>query len=724
LREVYQPVDQGQSSQPDPASRRQGITRASAAVVAAIVLAVGTLLLGTAKAPSASANATTTDFAPTERHAKVARLVSSMFERSHYRQAPVNDPVSSLVLDRYLESIDGTRSYFLASDIAEFEKYRYELDDAITTGKLEPAFAIFNRFQQRNRERMSYALKLLDTEPDFTTDETFEFDREHAPWAKTSAELDDLWRKRVKNDALSLMLTDKSWTETRDILKKRYERVAKRSEQITADDVFESFMNSFAHVFDPHSSYFSPRNSEEYRIQMSLSYEGIGASLQSIDDYVTIMEILPGGSAQETGELKAQDRIVAVGQGKDGKMVDVVGWRLDDVVQLIRGPNGSFVRLQIQPTNAPPGSQERVVTLPRKKITLEAQAAKKEIRKIKRGDQELKVGVITVPSFYQDYNARAAGDDEYRSTTRDVRKLLDEIRTEGGIDGLVLDLRENGGGHLSEAIGLVNLFVPKGPVVQLRETGGRVEVLESEDSGVAYDGPLTILVDRFSASASEIFAAAMQDYGRGLVIGQETYGKGSVQNLYPLDRYALGQDPGYGQLTVTIGMYYRVTGDSTQNRGVMPDLALPSAISTEEVGESSREGSLPWNRIRPADYRREGAYASLLPELQRAHDARVAGDANFQFAVREIAAIESMRNETSVSLNLAKRKAERESRTSEQLARENGRRTALGEPVLKSATDIGDPPDAILGEAAQVTADLSQLEPRFMARTSREAPGG
>jgi carboxyl-terminal processing protease len=700
------------------------VTRAGAAILAATVLAVGTLLLGTAKAPSASANATTTDFVPTERHAKVARLVSSMFERSHYRQTPVNDPVSSLVLDRYLESIDGTRSYFLASDIGEFEKYRYELDDAITTGKLEPAFAIFNRFQQRNRERMAYALKLLDTEPDFTLDETFEFDREHAPWARTGAELDELWRKRVKNDALSLMLTDKTWPEAREILRKRYERVAKRAEQITADDVFENFMNAFAHVFDPHSSYFSPRNSEEYRIQMSLSYEGIGASLQSIDDYVTIMEILPGGSAQQSGELKAQDKIVAVGQGKDGKMVDVVGWRLDDVVELIRGPNGSYVRLQIQPANAPPGSQVRMITLPRRKITLEAQAAKKEIRTLQRGDKTLKVGIITVPSFYQDYNARAAGDEDYRSTTRDVRKLLDEIKAEGGVDGLVLDLRENGGGHLSEAIGLVNLFVPKGPVVQLRETGGRVEVLESEDSGVAYDGPLTILVDRFSASASEIFAAAMQDYGRGLVIGQETYGKGSVQNLYPLDRYALGQDPGYGQLTVTIGMYYRVTGDSTQNRGVEPDLSLPSPISPEEVGESSRDGSLPWNRIRPADFRREGAYTSLLPELQREHDERIAHDANFRFATQEIASIEQMRKEKSVSLNLAKRKAERELRSKEQLERENARRAALGEPVLKSATEIKDPPDAILGEAAQITADLSQLEPRFMARASRTGQGG
>jgi carboxyl-terminal processing protease len=681
--------------------------------LAAIVVAVAALLLGTARAPSSAA---TVDFAPTERHARVARLVSSMFERSHYRQAPVNDPVSSLVLDRYLESLDGLRSYFTAADIEEFERYRYELDDAILEGKLEPAFEIFNRYQQRSRERMQFALAVLEKEPDFKLDESFEFDRRESPWAKDSAELDELWRKRVKNDAISLMLADKTWPEAREVLAKRYERAAKRSEQVTADDVFEIFMNAFAHVFDPHSSYFSPRNSEEYRIQMSLSYEGIGASLQSLDDFVTIMEILPGGSAQQSGELKATDRIIAVGQGKSGEMVDVVGWRLDDVVALIRGPNGSFVRLQIQPGKASTDAKERVVTLPRTKITLEAQAAKKELRTIERGDRKLRVGVITVPSFYQDYNARAAGEDEFRSTTRDVRRLLDEFQAEGGIDGLVLDLRENGGGHLSEAIGLVNLFVKRGPVVQLRETGGRVEVLESEADAPAYDGPLTILVDRFSASASEIFAAAMQDYGRGVVIGQETYGKGSVQNLYPLDRYAIGQDPGYGQLTVTIGMYYRVTGDSTQNRGVQPDVRLPSAIDTAEVGESSRDAALPWNRIRSAQFRREGTLAPVIAELQGLHDQRVGADPDYQHMLSEIATLEDMRQRKTVSLNLEKRRTERTALTHGELARENQRRTALGEEALEDADDIKDLPDAILAEAAQITADLVQVEPRLLAR--------
>jgi len=715
---VYQADQTAESTR-----RRRSYSRAGAVALATAVLAVGTLLLGTAKAPSAAAATSPTNLAPTERQAMVSRLVSNLFERSHYRQAPVNDPVSSLLLDRYLESLDPSRSYFLASDVAEFEKYRYELGNAITSGRLQPAFAIFNRFEERNRERITYALGLLKQQPDFTAEESFDFDREHAPWAANRAELDEIWRKRVKNDGLSLMLTDKTWPEAREILQKRYERVAKRSEQVTTDDVFENFMNAFAHVFDPHSSYFSPRNSEEYRIQMSLSYEGIGASLQMIDDYVTVMEILPGGSAQKSGDLTANDRILAVGQGKAGEMTDVVGWRLDDVVQLIRGPVGSFVRLQIQPSNAPPGAQERTIVLPRSKITLEAQAAKKELRKVKRGDTEMRVGVITVPSFYQDYNARAAGDKDYRSTTRDVRKLIEEFQAEGGIDGLVLDLRGDGGGHLSEAIGLVNLFVPKGPVVQLRETGGRVEVLQSEDQGVAYAGPLTILVDRFSASASEIFAAAMQDYGRGLVIGQETYGKGSVQNLYPLDRYALGQDPGYGQLTVTIGMYYRVTGDSTQNRGVQPDLQLPSAISPEEVGESSREGALPWNRIRGAEFKRDGGFAALLPQLQREHDTRAAADPDFQYAVAQIAALEQMRKQKTVSLNLAKRKAEREQIAQDNLRRENVRRAARGLQPLKSATEIKDSPDAILAEAAQITGDLSQAQPRYVAGTSHPSGG-
>jgi carboxyl-terminal processing protease len=436
------------------------------------------------------------------------------------------------------------------------------------------------------------------------------------------------------------------------------------------------------------------------------------------------MDIIPGGSAQRNGELKATDRIIAVGQGKSGEMVDVVGWRLDDVVALIRGPQGSFVRLQIQPGKATADAAERVLVLPRAKITLESQAAKKELRTIERDGRKLRVGVITVPSFYQDFDARTAGNDDYRSTTRDVQKLLQEFEAEGGIDGLVLDLRENGGGHLNEAISLVNLFVDRGPVVQVRETGGRVEVLQSDADDAVYRGPLTILVDRFSASASEIFAAAMQDYGRGIVIGQETYGKGTVQNLYPLDRYALGQDPGYGQLTVTIGMYYRVTGDTTQNRGVQPDVSLPSAIDTEEVGESSREAALPWNRIRPAQYRPEGTQGQVIVDLQRLHEQRIASDPDFQHLVAEVATIEKMRDLKSVSLNLEKRREERKTLTHGELMRENDRRAAVGEEALDDAEKIEDRPDVILGEAAQITADLVVVEPRHLARAKAGSKAG
>ncbi|NLG76381.1 MAG: carboxy terminal-processing peptidase [Xanthomonadaceae bacterium] len=684
------------------------------------------LLAGTAQAPVARAVATTSsqDLAPTERHRRVSKLVSNVIERSHYRQSPINDPVSSLVLDRFLEQLDASRSYFLASDIAEFERFRYQLDDAVISGQLEPVFAIFNRFQQRNRERIAYALQLLDTEPDFTVDEYFEFDRQKAPWPKSEAELNELWRKRVKNDAVSLMLTEKTWPETREILEKRYQRVQKRNEQVTSDDIFEVFMNSFAHVFDPHSSYFSPRNSEEYKIQMSLSYEGIGASLQLIDDYVTVLNVLPGGPAAVSGALNANDRIIAVGEGKKGKMVDVVGWRLDDVVQIIRGKVGTTVRLQILPAGAAPGSPEKTLELVRNKVTLEAQAAQKEVRKLKRNDREVAVGIINVPSFYQDFEAKSAGAKDYRSTTRDVRRLIDELKAEG-VEALIVDLRGNGGGHLTEATALSGLFIPQGPIVQLRETGGRVEVLDDPEPSVAWDGPLVVLVDRFSASASEIFAAAIQDYGRGIVVGQQTFGKGSVQNLYPLDRYALGTDPGFGQLTVTIGKYYRVTGESTQHRGVQPDIAMPTAISTEEVGESTRESALPWDRIRPVDFGKEAALTQAVAALTQAHEERIATDPDFRLLLADLESYEKVRTQKKLSLNLEKRIAERERLEKERLDRENQRRAARGQPPIEKLADLGDadPPDPVLKETTEIAADLSRMQGLYLSRVKAEAGG-
>lgn len=650
---------------------------------------------------------------PSDRHRRVARLSAQVIERSHFSQVKLDDTLSAAMLDRYLDFLDGNRSYFLASDIAEFTTWRTSLDEAIRSGKVEPAFAIFQRYRERNRTALASALRHLDVEPDFRLDERYVFDRSKAAWPDTQAELDDLWRRRVKNDALSLVLTGKSWPDARELLRKRYERLQKRSEQVSADDVFEGFMNALARVHDPHSGYFSPRSSEEYNISMRLSYQGIGASLQAVDEYVTIMNIIPGGPAAKAGVLKVNDRITAVGQGKSGEMVDVVGWRLDDVVQLIRGPQDSVVRLSILAAGASPGSPEAVQEYVRGTVTLEAQAAQKQpLRILEEGGRPIKVGVIEVPSFYQDFDARAAGKTDYRSTTRDVERLVRELRTEG-MQALVLDLRGNGGGLLTEAAGLVGLFVPEGPVVQLRETGGRTEVLDDPEPGVLWDGPLTVLVDRSSASASEIFAGAIQDYGRGLILGQQTFGKGTVQNMFQLDRWALGPDAGFGQLTVTIGKYYRVSGESTQNRGVAPDINLPSAIDPTDMGESNMDYALAWDRIAPAaDYRPPAS--PLQPAaalLSRTHASRLARDPDLKALQGDLAAFAELRKEKSVSLNLEQRRAERDRLEAGRLARENARRAAHGESPLKDAEALAatEPPDTVLAEAVRITADWAAM---------------
>ncbi len=651
--------------------------------------------------------------APTDRHEQIATLVTDFIERSHYRRTEVDDEVSGRILDAYIEALDGNRSYFLRSDIEAFEQYRDQLDDAVSRDEtLEPAFEIFRVYRERAERQISHALALLEEEPDFSVEEAFRFDRDEAPWAADQAELDELWRKRVKNDALSLVLTEKPWEEVRDILEKRYKRFQKRFEQINSDDVFETFMNSYARTMDPHSSYLSPRNSEEYQIQMSLSYFGIGASLQMEDEYVTVMNIIPGGPAAIDGQLEPTDRITAVGQGDDGEMVDVIGWRLDDVVQLIRGPAGTTVRLQILPGNSLPGAEEEMLSLVRDQVKLEEQAAKSDIVTIPRDGRDWRVGVITVPSFYRDYEAQRDGEKDFTSTTRDVERLIGELEEEG-IDGLIVDLRNNGGGHLTEATALSGLFIDRGPVVQLRDSTGRISVIDDQwKNGVAYDGPLAVLVNRFSASASEIFAAAVQDYERGVVIGQRTFGKGSVQNLYALDRFQRDRSgDGLGQLTLTIGKYYRVTGDSTQHRGVDPDIALPSMIDAEEVGESTRETALPWDRIRATRYDAREPLDPTIDLLSTSFRERLKSDPDYDYLLKDIEAAQSMRERTTVSLSLDERKSERERLQAERLTRENERREALGlEPVESvEALEEEEEPDILLKEAASIVADMAQF---------------
>jgi len=696
--------------------------------IAVCASAVGlAALLGAAMTPPAAVPAAVATLMPTEQENYVARRVADIVAHEHYRRAPLDDHLSSLILDRYLDAIDGARSYFYASDIAEFEKYRYELDDAIKSGDVEPAFVIFRRYQQRSRERMAYAGDLLNKKPDFEIDETFNFDREKEPWPANASEMNELWRKRVKNDALSLVATGKQWPEVVDVLRKRYEHVAKRMDQSKPDDVFEAFMNAFVLSLDPHSNYFSARNSEEYNIQMSLSYEGIGASLSLTDDYVTVIDVIAGGPAAVSGKISANDRITAVGEGKSGELTDVIGWRLDDVVQKIRGPGGTLVRLQVLPAGAAPGSVQKVVDFTRNRVSLEAQASHKTMRTVVRNGKEVKIGIITVPSFYQDYDASRAGAKDYRSTTRDVQRLINELRKDGA-EVLIMDLRANGGGYLPEAESLTGLFIDRGPVVQLRDTTGHIEVDDDPNPAIFYSGPMIVLVDRFSASASEIFAGAIQDYGRGLIIGQQTYGKGTVQNAHPLNYTIFGRKPELGQLNVTIGKYYRITGESTQDRGVTPDIALPSLIDANEVGESTRDRALPWDHIEPATFRVEGDLKPIAATLDKLHADRTAGSADFKYLKEDISALEAMRNQKTLSLNLKTREAERKRLEGERLDRENAWRAAHDVKPVKSLEEIKDDATAgiLLDEASQIAADLVVVSARRSAPTQarRNEPAG
>jgi carboxyl-terminal processing protease len=640
------------------------------------------------------------------KHPAISTNVAKLIEELHYSLPRLDNSLSSAILDRYLDTLDGNRMYFTSADIATFNRLRYELDDRTRTGDLQPVFDIFNLFRKRAGERVEHAVALLATEPDYTLQETFQWDRSELPWPASDADLNEVWRKSVKSDALRLMLTDQTWAETTDTLRERYERSYKRITQLTAEDVFEIYMNAVAHNMDPHSSYLSPRQSEEYRIQMSLSYDGIGASLQLEGDYVQVTNVIAGGPAHIDGQIKAQDRITAVGE-QGGELVDVIGWRLDDVVQKIRGPGGTRVRLQILPAGAAPGSPEKTIELVRDKIKLDEQRAKKNLLEIPFNGRTYRIGVIDVPSFYQDFAARSSGVDDYTSTSRDVTKLIEEFRADGGIDGLVMDLRANGGGHLSEATELSGLFIERGPIVQLRETRGTIQQLDDPSPAAVYGGPLAVLVDRYSASASEIFAAAIQDYDRGVIIGQQTFGKGSVQNLFPLDRLMRGTDN--GQLTLTIGKYYRVTGESTQHRGVIPDIELPSMVDAETVGESTRDTALPWDRIQPTRFRPASPLTAAIDDLRAHQVARATNDPDFGYLLSDVAATRELNAQRSVSLNREERVAENKRMDEGRLARENSRRTALGLEALATIEELDDvetSDEILLHQAARVVAEL------------------
>ena len=601
--------------------------------------------------------------APTGDQATTSRLVYGLLSDSRYAYRPraLDDALSQDILKRYLEALDPGKVFLTAQDVAGFSKYATTLDDAIKSGQVDPAWAMFAVYRMRVGERIAYARGLLKGGFDFSGNERYEYDREHAPWAASGAALDTLWKQSVKNDWLRLKLAGKKPEEIRKTLDKRYANVLDGVGEIKGEDVFQSFLNAYAASIDPHTDYMTPRSAENFNMQISNSLEGIGAVLFKQDDVILIREIVPGGPAARSGKLKPGDRIVGVGQNASGEMKDVIGWRTDDAVDLIRGAANTQVRLDIVPAEAPLDSKPARVLLTRAKVRLEDARAKAEtiVVPAANGEPVRRIGVIKLPGFYQDIDARRRRDSDYASATRDVARMLAQFRAQK-MDGVVLDLRGNGGGSLSEAIELTGLFIDKGPVVQVRESGGRISVEDDRDAGVAWDGPLAVLINRGSASASEIVAGAIQDYGRGLIIGETSFGKGTVQNMVDLDRWPANEKPRFGQVKLTIAQFFRPGGSSTQNKGVVPDVAFPTSVDASEYGESTYDNALPWTRIAAAPHMQYGNFAGLLGKLDARHDARVAKDVEYQWWVEDVAKFRAEAAKKSVSLNEAERRAERD----------------------------------------------------------------
>ncbi len=674
----------------------------------ALILTLGVLFGCTATADTTRA-VTLDALSPTPEHEDATEVIVHLMQRYHYSPVKVTDELSDQIFDRYLESLDPQKNFLLRTDVEEFEKYRFKLDDALKKERLQPVFDMFKRFRGRVEARTAYAKDLLKRDFDFTLDETYSFDRENAQWPSSQDAADDLWRKRVKNDVLNLRLADQSDEEIIETLDQRYTRMGRRVSQLGANDVFQIFINAYTLSVEPHTSYFSPRSSENFKINMSLSLEGIGAALRTENEYTVVQRVIAGGPAALSEQVSAEDRIVGVGDGKDKEIVDVVSWPLDDVVDLIRGPKGSTIRLKILPANAPEGSPPKLVTLIRDKIKLEEQAAKSSVIEVPSNGKTQRFGVIDLPTFYLDSAAMAKGESDFRSTTRDVARLIGELsESDGGIDGVIIDLRGNGGGSLIEATQLTGLFIKSGPVVQIRNADGEVDAEVDQDPTITYDGPLAVLVDRNSASASEIFAAAIQDYERGVVVGEPTFGKGTVQTVAPLDR-----EGKLGQLKITIAQFFRVNGDGTQHRGVVPDVLFPTALDSDAQGERGLDNALPWAEVTKAKYDAWQETDLNYTRAQANHEARYRSSDAFALLIDELEAQREARSENSVSLNEATRRAEIAERKADRDTREQLFRLAFGissrdDDEAENDTGVTD---IILEEAANVLNDIIDFPP-------------
>jgi len=624
------------------------------------------------------------ELTPTSQEARAAHLAADVLARFHYRKVELDDALSQKVFDQYMKSLDSEKLFFVESDIDRLSADRTKLDDAILKDDLTIPFAIFNLYEQRVAERFAYARTLLKKGFDFRESESYQFVRKKESWPKTEAEMRELWRKRVKNDWLRLKLAGKDDKGIVDILDKRYDNFLKRIGRVKSADAFQTYMNAYTMAIEPHTNYLGPRAVENFDISMRLSLVGIGAMLAEINEYATIRELVTGGPASLSDQLKIGDRIVGVAQGEGGVMMDVMGWRLDDTVALIRGAADSVVLLDVLPADAGPDGKHKLVSLTRKKISLEEQAAKKSVHSITDGKTTHRIGVISLPTFYEDVAGRQKGLEDYKSATRDVARLLDELRKEK-VDSVLIDLRNNGGGSLMEAIELTGLFIDKGPVVQQRNASGQIAVGSDTQAGVAWDGPLGVLINRISASASEIFAAAIQDYGRGLIIGEPSFGKGTVQTMVDLDRVAKNRMPEFGTLKMTVAQFFRINGGTTQLRGVTPDILFPTVADAENSGESSFDNALPWVQIKAADYAPAGDLRGLLPLLLARHEARVKKDSDFQYLQDDIAEFKLQRQKNLISLNETVRRKERDAQEERLKLRESRRDADRGS--LQNAID-------------------------------------
>jgi len=666
-------------------------------------------------------------------HGKTAVEIVSKLENKHYLKQPLDAKLSSQLLDSYLKALDPARLFLLQSDVDSFARYRNSLGDTLRKGDLEPGYVVFRRYQERVTQRLNNILANLPATiaaMDFSKDEYLDLDRDKNPsWPKNEAEADELWRLRLKNTVLGLRLAGKKPAELTKLLEKRYRSQLNRVKQYSGEDVFQIYMNALTGLYDPHTNYFSPRTSENFNINMSLKLEGIGAVLQAEDDYTKVARLVPAGPADKQGELKPSDRIVGVGEGKSGEIKDVVGWRLDDVVDLIRGAKGSTVRLEVIPASAKSDGEHKIISIVRNEVTLEEQSAQKKVLELKQNGRTTKIGVINIPAFYIDFDAMRRGDPNFKSTTRDVQKLLSELMSED-VQGVIIDLRDNGGGSLQEVNDLIGLFIDSGPTVQIRHSSTRVYREGKPRSGPYYDGPLAVMINRLSASASEIFAGAIQDYQRGLIIGDQSFGKGTVQSLMPLQ---------YGELKLTESKFYRISGDSTQNRGVVPDVLFPAIYDDKEVGESALDKALAWDQISPVPHRVYFDIRATLPSLISQHAQRVKTDPDFLFLQSQLAMAEDARKHNKLSLNEAVRKHELDDQKAQRLELENKRRVAKGEkPLAKlddsadiegedsAAAEVPDPadkkkdkePDPLLNEAGRVLIDALPVyqKPSFANR--------